>query len=68
MKNPLEILSEIEYVIRLLQKTETLLVSGKEILAYREHRKLVAYFENIKRELIEGEKTKENSEPVEDEE
>lgn len=52
MKNPLEILSDLEEIIRDLHKINSKLLAGQVILAHREVGSLMAFFEQKKKELI----------------
>jgi hypothetical protein len=66
MKNPMEQMNEIEDVIRQLHKLEAKLMNGQFIMAYRDNRRLISKFENIKHDLIESTKEElENSDDIE---
>ena len=54
MSNPLEDLTEIEYLIRQLYKIDSKLEAGKFIQAYRENRRIIARLESHKKKIIEN--------------
>lgn len=54
MKNPLEQLSELEYLIRQLTKVDSKMQSGQFIAAYRENRRIIAELEAVKQQLVKG--------------
>ena len=58
MKSPLEQLSDLEEVIRMMHKIDSKLLMGQVILAHRELGRLFAIFERAKSILIEEEKAK----------
>ena len=54
MKNPLEQLSELEYLIRQLTKVDSKMQAGQFIAAYRENRRIIAELEAVKQQLVKG--------------
>lgn len=62
MKNPLETLSDLEGVIRELHKLDSKMLAGQFIPAWRDLRRLLAFFEEKRLELVEESKKTENNE------
>lgn len=54
MKNPIEVTSELEVIIRDLHKISSKLLSGQFIYANRDVGRLIAYFEKKKQEVIQS--------------
>lgn len=64
MKSPMETLNDLEEVIREIHKLDSKMLAGQFIPAWRDLRKLLAFFEEKKTELIKeskGENEKQHS-------
>lgn len=66
MKSPLEQIPSLEEVILQLRNIDAKLDAGRIIRAYRENGKILAFFETVKRDMINQAKSRKLEDPKEE--